>query len=111
MKRRVYRVDWAESAGRDLLGIVNDLIPRNPVAAAEVLDSLERRAAALRTEPARGRVVHELARLQVRHYRELIVGPHRLVYRIDGSRVLVLAVLDSRRNLEEILLERLIRDV
>jgi toxin ParE1/3/4 len=110
VKRRVYRVDWAESAGRDLLGIVNYLAGRNPAAAAEVLERLERRAAALRTAPGRGRVVPELARLQMRHYRELIVTPHRLIYRIDGSRVLVLGVFDSRRNLEDVLLERLIRD-
>ena len=110
MRRRIYRVDWAEVAERDLLGIVSYLADRNPAAAVEVLDGLERRAASLRTSPGRGRVIPELARLQVQQYRELIVAPYRLTYRIDGSRVVVLGVFDSRRNLEDVLLERLVRD-
>jgi hypothetical protein len=35
--------------------------------------------------------------------------PYRVVHRIDGARVLVLAVLDAWRSLEDILLDRLIR--
>ena len=38
-----------------------------------------------------------------------MVPPHRIVYRVAGRRVLVLAVLDSRRSLEDILLDRLIK--
>lgn len=110
MRRRVYRVDWAEAAEHDLLGIVGYLADRNPASAVEVLERLERRAGALRSSPGRGRVVPELARLQVREYRELIVAPYRLIYRIGGSRVVVLGVFDSRRNLEDVLLERLVRD-
>jgi toxin ParE1/3/4 len=105
---RVYRVEWAEVARRDLVSIVDYLAERNPGAAVSILDKLERRAAALERSPARGRVIPELARLQVREYRELIVPPYRLVYRVAGRRVLVLAVLDSRRNLEDLLLDRLV---
>ncbi len=32
----------------------------------------------------------------------------RIVYRIDASRVVALAVLDARRSLEDILLDRLL---
>jgi toxin ParE1/3/4 len=104
---RLYRVDWAEVARRDLLALVEYLIERNPDAASSTLDRLEGRAAALKRTPERGRVIPELERLQLREYRELIVAPYRLVYRVSGSRVLVLAVLDSRRNLEDLLLDRL----
>jgi toxin ParE1/3/4 len=110
LRRRIYRVDWAQVAERDLLGIIGYLADRNPASAVEVLDSLERRAASLRSSPGRGRVIPELARLQVRQYRELIVAPYRLAYRVDESRVLVLGVFDSRRNLEDVLLERLVRE-
>ncbi len=37
------------------------------------------------------------------------IAPYRLIYRISGHLVLVLGVFDSRRNLEDILLERLSR--
>ena len=108
MSRRAYRVEWAEVARGDLLGIVEYLVERNPEAAASTLDSLERRAAALKTAPGRGRVIPELRRLQMREYRELVIPPYRLIYRVAGRRVLVLGVFDSRRNLEDVLLERLL---
>jgi len=47
--------------------------------------------------------------LHVREYRELIVPPYRLIYHARGVDVLVLAVFDARRSLEDVLLDRLIR--
>ena len=59
--------------------------------------------------PERGRVVPELAAVGIRTYRELVVEPWRLVYRITEKTVYVLAVLDGRRNIEDVLLDRLVR--
>lgn len=42
-------------------------------------------------------------------YRELIVAPWRIVYRVDGALVLVVSVVDSRRRLEDLLLARFLR--
>ena len=70
---------------------------------------MEARAARLESEPRRGRIVPELARFGIRTWRELIVRPYRIVYRIDGDTVAVLAVFDGRRELEDVLLERLVR--
>jgi toxin ParE1/3/4 len=108
VRRNAYRVEWAEVALRDLIAITDYLAERNPEAAASILDRLERRAATLKRSPQRGRVIPELERLQLREYRELIIRPYRLIYRIAGRRILVLGVLDSRRNLEDLLLDRLI---
>jgi toxin ParE1/3/4 len=107
MTRR--KVLWSRSARRDLDGIVLYLAERSPQAALSALDRLEARAKTLVTLADRGRVVPELGRLHVTDYRELVVPPHRIVYRVDGSLVLVLAVLDARRSLEDILLDRLVR--
>ena len=108
MSRRAYRVEWAQVALGDLLGIVEYLAERDPGAAASTLDRLERRAVALKRVPGRGRIVPELRRLQLREYRELVIPPYRLIYRVAGRRVLILGVFDSRRNLEDVLLERLL---
>jgi plasmid stabilization system protein ParE len=108
VNRRAYRVEWAEAASRDLIGVIDYLSERNPDAAARILERLKRRAASLQRAPERGRVVPELERFQLREYREVVAPPYRLIYRVIGRRVLVLGVLDSRRNLEDILLERLV---
>ena len=54
-------------------------------------------------------MVPELAHFGMRTWRELVVRPYRLVYRIEGDTVTVLAVIDGRRDLEDVLLERLLR--
>lgn len=107
MKRR--KVAWTTAARRDLEAIVLFLAERSETAALGVLDRIEARARTLDAFADRGRVVPELDRLHVKEYRELVVTPYRVVYRISGRRVLVLAVLDARRSLEDILLDRLLR--
>ncbi|MCX6995751.1 MAG: type II toxin-antitoxin system RelE/ParE family toxin [Kiritimatiellaeota bacterium] len=104
-----YAVDFATVAQRDLQDIVEFIAADDAVAARRVLDLMESRVAALKRMPERGRVVPELAALGVHMYRELVVAPWRIIYRISGQTVYVLAVLDGRRNLEDVLLERLVR--
>ena len=68
------------------------------------------RAETLLTFPARGRVVSELADLEITAYLEISVPPYRIICRIDKKpKVLVHAVLDARRDLRERLAERLLR--
>jgi len=109
MARRRFRVQWAEVAVRDLEELVSYIAVDSETDAARVLNRLEKRAVALESNPGRGRVVPELAHFGMRTWRELVVRPYRLVYRIEGETVTVLAVLDGRRDLEDVLLERLLR--
>ena len=102
-------MQWAEVAVRDLEELVSDIAADSDSDANRVLNRLEKRAAALESNPGRGRVVPELAHFGMRSWRELVMRPYRIVYRIEGDTVTVLAVLDGRRDLEELLLERLTR--
>ncbi len=101
---------WTRTAEADLNAIIDYIGAESPADAVNVLLTLQRRAQALETQPARGRVVPELRAIDVRHYRELIERPWRIIYRIEQARVLVMAVFDSRRDLESILLDRLVRN-
>lgn len=102
-------VAWTRTALGDLESLVECIATEDPETATQVLDRIERRAAALAAQSARGRVVPELREVGVLHYRELVERPWRIVYRVEGERVMVLAVLDSRRDLQTLLLERLVR--
>ena len=108
MTERTYRVEWTEVARRDLLQIVDNLKDKSPAAAIGLLDELEGRATSLNTHPHRGRLVPELGRFEVRHYRELVVGPYRMIYRVGSDIVFILGVFDGRRNLEDLILKRLL---
>ena len=110
MARRSFRVQWAEAAVRDLEELISYIAADSPLNAERILDKLEKRALTLESTPVRGRVVPELAHFGIRNWRELIVKPYRIIYRIDEDTVNVLAVLDGRRDLQDLLLERLIRE-
>lgn len=109
MSRRQWRVQWTDVAKEDLRGLVEYLAERNPDAARRVLAGIEQKAAALKSSPTRGRFVPELLGFQIRTYRELVAPPYRVIYRVARSRVVVLGVFDGRRNLEDVLLDRLLR--
>jgi plasmid stabilization system protein ParE len=103
-----YTVELAGVAERDLQAIIEFIAAEDPVAAVRVLDQIESRTGSLKQMPERGRVVPELAAFGIRTYRELVVTPWRIIYRIGGQVLYVLAVLDGRRNVEDVLLDRLI---
>jgi plasmid stabilization system protein ParE len=109
MPRRRFRVQWAEAAVRDLEELIRFVALDSGIDAERLLVRIESRAASLESSPGRGRVVPELWRFGMRSWRELLVRPYRLVYRIEGDTVNVLAVFDGRRDVEDVLLERLVR--
>ena len=104
-----FRVEWTEAASADLEDIIIFIARDSPLNAARVYQRLRKRAATLRSLPDRGHVVPELADLEILTYLELSVPPYRIIYRIQKPSVFVHAVLDGRRDLRELLAERLLR--
>ena len=104
-----YTVEFTAVAQDDLQAIAEFIAGDNPDAALRVVEQIAARCTTLKQMPERGRVVPELAAVGLHTYRELVLSPWRILYRISGLTVFVLAVLDGRRNLEDILLERVVR--
>jgi len=104
-----YQVLWSHTAQQDLTEIVEYIAQDSIADALAILQKLEIKAALLITLPNRGRVVPELLHTGISQYRELISAPWRIVYRVENRQVLIMAVLDSRRNLQTVLLGRLAR--
>ena len=106
MKR--YRVRWTQVATGDLQRILDFIAATSPLNAVTVLDRLEALASTLEHVPQRGRVVPELARTGMRDWREVVSSPWRLVLRVDGMTVVVVALVDGRRHLDDLLFERML---
>lgn len=104
-----YQVLWSHTAQQDLTEIIEYIAQDSIGDALVILQKLEARAALLITLPNRGRVVPELLHTGISQYRELVSAPWRIVYRVDNKQVLIMAVLDSRRDLQTVLLGRLAR--
>ena len=103
-----YEVVWAHVAENDLISIIEHIAQDNPLNASRILKRIKDKASNLTDSPERGRLVPELLDQGISKYRELVIPPWRVIYRIGQDRVYVLSVLDSRRNIEDVLLNRLI---
>jgi plasmid stabilization system protein ParE len=104
-----YRILWANIAEDDLKNIILHIAENSPTTARAILGKIKEKASSLALLPERGRTVPELQDQGIFLYRELIVAPWRIIYRISDTKVYVLSVLDSRQNVEDILLKRLIK--
>ncbi|KLJ00773.1 type II toxin-antitoxin system RelE/ParE family toxin [Luteimonas sp. FCS-9] len=102
-------VHWTQTAKHDLSAIIDYIAAENPHAALATLDTLQQRTATLESHSERGRIVPELGDAGLSQYRELVVKPWRILYLSGTDAVHVVAVLDSRRDLQTLLLERLMR--
>lgn len=106
--KRAFEVVWSEVARSDLTRIVDYISRENPATAAVILGKIKDRASSLYFLPYKGRIVPEFMEQGLGEYRELIVAPWRIIFRIEKKKVLVLSVLDARRNIEDVLLQRMI---
>jgi plasmid stabilization system protein ParE len=102
-----YDVIWSNIAENDLKNIVEHIADDSPPNALKIFKRIKQKASSLYTFPERGRIVPELRDQGIIQYRELIISPWRILYRVTKMSLFVLSVLDSRRNIEDTLLKRL----
>jgi toxin ParE1/3/4 len=90
------RVIWTETAWTDLENIADYIARDSPYYAAALVRQIRDRARSLNRLAMRGHVVPELEDKQIR---ELVIGSYRMIYRVEKSRVAVLAVVHGARDL------------
>jgi len=106
-----YEVTWAETAENDLLKIVEYIAQDSPGNALKVLSKIKEKVSDLSVFPDSCRIVPELYDNGINLYREMVIPPWRVLYRISESKVFILSVHDSRQNIEDILLKRLTQHI
>src|SRR5579863_9368921 len=109
MTARKREVRWARAAAEDLWSIVEYIAHERPLVAEDVLRRIRSRAHTLAISAEKGRRVPELERQGIHDYREIVMSVWRIVYKVSPMSVEVLLVIDSRRNVEDVLLMRLSR--
>jgi addiction module RelE/StbE family toxin len=106
---KIYKVKWTSNAKEDLLNIVDYIKQDSLSAARKVYKQIKEKAHSSNIFPLRGRVVPELQKEGITIYRELIVQPYRIMYKTESDTVYIMAIFDSRQNIEELLLQKLLR--
>ncbi len=103
-----YKILWAPAVIDDLDGILDYLAAREgPEAAINLYGKISSRIDALFLYPMRCRVVPELEQFGIRAYRELIARPYRIFIRVKPRTVSIIGIIDGRRDLEELLIHRI----
>lgn len=106
-----HKITWATVAENDVRKIIEYIARDNVANARQALARIKEKAAAFDQLPDRGRIVPELLDYGITLSREIIVAPWRIIYRISDRHIHVLAVIDARQNVEDILLGRLIKEL
>ena len=107
-KIKIFTVNVNKTAKNDLREIIRYISKNNPMNALNVLKRIQDRINSLDHFPERGGYVPELLKQNMKDYRQIIEPPWRIIYTIDENVVNVLLLIDSRRNTQDILVERLV---
>ena len=102
-----YKVQIPSSVIYDIQGIVDYIADQDATIALKILDRIESKINSLKEYPERGRVVPELLNQNIMEYHEIIETPWRIIYKIVDLNVFILTVIDGRRNVQDVLLKKL----
>ncbi len=97
------RLIWTQPALDDLDAIAEYIALDKPDAAASLVALVFDRVERLERHPSSGKRPAELPRTP---YREIVVGPCRIFYRVEAETVYVLHVMRAERLLRRYLLQR-----
>lgn len=106
---RSFRVLLTRDAARDLRGIYEYIANADSLpAAGQVLERLQAVRQQLARLPERGSHPAELAALGIGEYRQLLLKPYRIIYRVVGKTVIIYLIADGRRDMPALLARRLL---
>ena len=105
---KTYKIEWTKNALIDLNIIFEYIADDSTKNALKTFRKIHTAANNLKKFPKRGRIVPEFKLYGICTYHEIIVQSWRVIYNIYGTNLFILAVLDSRRNIKDILFDRFI---
>jgi addiction module RelE/StbE family toxin len=101
-----YTIEMSQPAKRDLAEISRYIAQDNPLIASRIKNRIVAKIATLDHFPFRGSYVPALLDRNVKEYRQITEPPWKIIYKVEGKTVQILAIIDSRRNLQEILIRK-----
>jgi toxin ParE1/3/4 len=105
-----FEVLLTADAERDLEDLYSHIANADSRASADrVLDRLLAATESLSSFPERGSQPKELRSVGITEFRQVFFKPYRVIYRIIETRVVIYLIADGRRDLQELLSQRLLR--
>lgn len=100
---------WTKTAKNDLNEIVEYIAHDSVEIALNNFNEIIEMPKQLENYPEQGRIIPELKNENILRYREIIESPWRLMYKIEDKKIYIMAVIDGKRNIEDVLLKRQLR--
>ena len=105
-----YEVFVTQDAEDDIFSIFIYVLENDSENSANyVFQKLKETCLSLISLPDRGHTPPELERINVYNYKEIHFKPYRIIYQIVDNKVYIHCVFDGRRDLPEVLENRLFR--
>ena len=101
------QIIWTEPALDNLNDIAEYIAVSNNYAAKQLVDNVFNKVQRLEQFPESGRIPEEIEKL---NYREVVVNPCRVFYKIEKNSVYILHVLRQERDLRKFILTSGIKD-
>ncbi|WOE68766.1 type II toxin-antitoxin system RelE/ParE family toxin [Hydrogenimonas thermophila] len=105
-----FEVIWTKNAEFDLESIIEYIKTDSIKIAKDIFLEIKNQSNQLSIFPTSRRIVPELQQIGILKYRELIFKRWRIIYKIEKEKVYILIVVDSSRDIEDILFQRLLKN-
>jgi len=92
-----FKLEWSEEALEDIESIATYIEKDSPIYAKSVVSKFFEKAEILQEFSELGRVVPELNDINIR---EIFVYSYRLIYKLEKTKILFIAVVHGKRLLE-----------
>ena len=110
-RNKMREIEWSPDAAASLNEILEYYMDRAGEDAAHTLyDRIMKEIELLKVEEVRTKRTQELKDIGINDVYELVIKPWKVYYKIkeDNKKAYILFVLDGRRNIEEILISKII---
>ena len=104
-----YNVNITQNAENDLNEIIMYIAQNSPQNALKVMERIQEKIKTLDHFPNRGGYVPELLARNIKDYRQLMERPWKIIYKIENDDVNILSIIDTRRNLQDVLVKILLK--
>ena len=101
------QIIWTEPALDNLNDIAEYIAVSNIYAAKQLVENIFNKVQRLEQFPESGRIPEEIVKL---NYREVVVNPCRVFYKVEQDSVYILHVLRKERDLRKFILTTEIKD-
>lgn len=103
------KIFWSQDAADELTDIITYTIEHFDKKQANIVfTKIAEKVERIKHYPHQGKIVPELREIGINDIRQILELPWKIFYKTENETLYILTIIDSRRNIEEILYKKII---